>query len=109
MVCRLNKTLYGLKQAPYAWNQKFSNLVLRHGSSQSSEDKCFYVKRTNDGLVYLLLYVDDIILASNCPELLQEVKELLMSSFSMKFLGELHSFLGIEIDRSSEGLYLNQS
>jgi len=57
----------------------------------------------------MLLYVDDIILASDCSELLQEVKELLMSSFNMKFLGELHSFLGIKIDRSPEGIFLNQS
>jgi len=109
MACKLNRTLYGLKQAPYAWNSKFSNFVMNHGFSQSPRDKCLYVKMNGDQKVYLLLYVDDIILASNSRDLLDEVRQLLMSHFSMKDLGQLHNFLGIKIERTADGMFLNQS
>lgn len=65
LVCKLNKTLYGLKQAPRAWNVRFDKFIKRIGFTHSEYDKWLYVRADDKAKTYLLLYVDDIIIASN--------------------------------------------
>ncbi|WJZ98521.1 hypothetical protein VitviT2T_017037 [Vitis vinifera] len=64
-VCKLKKTLYSLKQVPRAWFQHFSSFLLRLGFSCSRADTSLFVFNQQDDLIYLLLYVDDIILTGN--------------------------------------------
>lgn len=108
-VCKLNKTLYGLKQAPRAWNGRFDAFIKRLGFRQSDYDKCLYIRVNGNTNTYLLLYVDDIILASNSESALRIIKVALNKEFNMKDLGELRCFLGIKIDRTKDGLILNQT
>ncbi|KAM1998218.1 hypothetical protein EV2_005744 [Malus domestica] len=110
MVCKLNKSIYGLKQASRQWNQKFDEVITSFGFVMNKIDNCVYMKMINSRFIFLLLYVDDILLASSDIHLLQETKSMLSNSFDMKDMGEAHFVLGIEIirDRSKRVLGLSQ-
>jgi len=108
-VCKLNKTLYGLKQSPRAWNLAFKNYAKEIGLTQSEYDQCMFYESNENIRTYLLLYVDDIIIAGNNRNRLNEIKHLLEKRFSMKDLGSLKNFLGIKIDRHERRMNLSQS
>ncbi|KAK3907118.1 Copia protein [Frankliniella fusca] len=108
IVCKLKKSLYGLKQAPKEWNKKFNECVKSFGFDQCLADRCIYVRKKDGDVVYLLLYVDDFLIASNNEELLHTIKNNLMLRFKMRDLGEALYFLGIKITRSTHGLFLSQ-
>ena len=64
-MCRLKKSLYGLKQSPRQWYLRFDTFMIEHGYSRSKYDSCVYHRKLNDGsFVYLLLYVDDMLIAA---------------------------------------------
>jgi hypothetical protein len=108
MVCRLNKFLYGLKQAPRAWYSRFASFLLSLGFVEAKSDTSVFIYRRGADMVYLLLYVDDIVLIASSDALHQWTIRSLQSEFSMKDLGSLHHFLGISVTRQSSGLYLSQ-
>jgi len=89
-VCRLNKSLYGLKQAPRAWYSRFATFLLSLGFVEAKTDTSLFVYQRGSDLVYLLLYVDDIVLTASSQPLLQRIIAALQHEFSMKDLGELH-------------------
>ncbi|CAM8889627.1 unnamed protein product [Rhodiola kirilowii] len=65
-VCLLRKSIYGLKQSPRHWNIKFNECMISLGFARSKYDTCLYLKRPKSGLIlYLLMYVDDILIMSN--------------------------------------------
>jgi hypothetical protein len=107
-VCRLNKSLYGLKQAPRTWFLRFTTYLASLGFVASKCDTSLFILRRGHDLAYLLLYVDDIILTANSSTLLRSIIASLSTEFSMKDLGELHHFLGINVHRNSSGLFLSQ-
>ncbi|XP_066344408.1 uncharacterized protein [Miscanthus floridulus] len=107
-VCLLQKSLYGLKQAPRAWNQRFSTYICSIGFTTSKSDASLFIYKDSDNMVYLLLYVDDIIVTASSTTLLQHVTSRLHSEFAMTDLGDLHHFLGISVTRDSSGLFLSQ-
>ena len=98
-VCRLRKSIYGLKQASQSWNLHFDEGVKSFGFSQNKEEACVYKKANGSALVFLILYVDDILLIGNDIPLMEDVKASLRKSFSMKDLGEAAYILGIKIFR----------
>jgi hypothetical protein len=110
MGCRLKKSIYGLKQASRQWNLKFDDTIKRFGFEPNIEDNCIYAKFKNGKYVFLILYVDDILLVSNDVSMLRETKKFLSSNFDMKDLGEACYVLGIEIhgDRKNGVLGLSQ-
>ena len=107
-VCRLNKSLYGLKQAPCAWYSHFATHLLSLGFVEAKEDTSLFIYRRGTDTVYLLHYVDDIVLTASSVELLRCTIGALQQEFAMKDLGELHHFLGMEVQRCSAGLFLSQ-
>ena len=110
-VCKLIKSLYGLKQSPRQWYKRFDAFVTAHGLTNSSYDSCVYFKKCDDGsILYLLLYVDDMLIAAKDMGEIQKVKDLLNSEFDMKDLGAAKKILGMEIirDRKARKLYLSQ-
>lgn len=98
-VCKLKKSIYGLKQASRQWYRKFDSVITSSGFTENIVDECVYLKSTNEGFIFLILYVDDILLASSSVKLLNETKDFLSSNFDMKDLGEASFVLGIEIKR----------
>lgn len=99
-VCLLKRSLYGLKQSPRQWNQRFDQFMLKNQYSRSEFDSCVYYKELREGeFVYLLLYVDDILIASKNKRYVDELKSLLSSEFEMKDLGQAKKILGMEITR----------
>uniref|UniRef100_A0A6N2KBQ3 Uncharacterized protein n=2 Tax=Salix viminalis TaxID=40686 RepID=A0A6N2KBQ3_SALVM len=107
-VCLLKKSLYGLKQAPRAWYQRFADYVDTLGFSHSVSDHSLFIYRQGNDIAYILLYVDDIILAASSATLRQSIMSKLGSEFSMKDLGPLSYFLGISVTRHSGGIFLSQ-
>ena len=87
-VCLLKKSLYGLKQSPRQWNKRDDEFMTLQGYTRSERDACVYTKKISTGdLVYLLLYVDDMLLAAKDLKDVKRFKEQLESSFEMKYLG----------------------
>ncbi|KAJ9538813.1 hypothetical protein OSB04_031546 [Centaurea solstitialis] len=99
-VCKLNKSIYGLKQASRQWYKKFDTVMNSFGFEENKLDECIYSKTSGSSFIFLILYVDDILLATNSKNLLQTTKAFLMKSFDMKDMGEAHYVLGIEIIRN---------
>jgi hypothetical protein len=64
-VRKLRRSLYGLKQAPRAWFEKFRSTLLTFSFTQSQYDSSLFFYKTTTGMVFLLVYVDDIIITSN--------------------------------------------
>ncbi|PSE80603.1 hypothetical protein C7G70_19195, partial [Acinetobacter baumannii] len=98
-VCKLKRSLYGLKQSPRMWNQTIDKFMLELGFKKCEADHCIYVKRNDQDMIFVALYVDDLILASNNDELLKSTKEALSVRFEMTDMGQLKYFLGMEIDQ----------
>jgi hypothetical protein len=96
-VCRLNCSLYGLKQAPRAWYQRFTTFITSIGFTCSRSDTSLFVLQCTEGIAFLLLYVDDIVLTASSTRLLNRIIASLRSEFAMTDMGILHYFLGIAI------------
>jgi hypothetical protein len=97
MGCRMKKSIYGLKQASRQWYLKFDATIRKFEFKENVEDNCVYTKFKNGKFIFLILYVDDILLASSDVNLLPETKKFLSSNFDMKDFGEASLVLGIEI------------
>jgi hypothetical protein len=107
LVCRLNRSLYGLKQASWAWYSRFASYLASIGFVEAKSDTSLFIYRRGDDTVFLLLYVDDIVLTASTADLLQRTIVTLQREFAMKDLGALH-FLGITAERRPQGLFLHQ-
>ncbi|CAL8999519.1 unnamed protein product [Prunus brigantina] len=102
LVCRLQKSIYGLKQASRQWYLKFDEVVKSQGFIDNPLDECIYLKFHGRHYIFMLLYVDDILLASSNLSLLHDTKRMLSNYFEMSDLGEANYVLGIEISRDRE-------
>ncbi|XP_019168541.1 PREDICTED: uncharacterized protein LOC109164467 [Ipomoea nil] len=107
-VCKLTRSLYGLKQASRQWNAKLTATLLQVGFKQSSADPSLFTRGTGTEFIALLVYVDDILMASSKLSLIQELKDLMHAAFKIKDLGVFGYFLGMEATISSSGLNLCQ-
>jgi hypothetical protein len=108
LVCRLHKSLYRLKQAPRAWYNRFTTYLTTLWFIEAMSDTSLFIFRHGSDTVYLLLYVDDIILTASSTELLRRTIFALQQEFAMKDLGPLHHFLGITVEHRPDGLFLYQ-
>ena len=81
------------------WHQKFDTFIRGLGFTRSKVDHCVYFKLIGDCVIYLVLYVDDMLLVGNDKEINQDLKTLLSSKFDMKDLGATNYILGMEIKR----------
>jgi len=103
-VCKLQKAIYGLKQAPRAWFSRLSNKLIHIGFVGSKVDTSLFIYRTKTVTIYLLIYVDDIIITASDSAAITELLKLLSVDFAVKELGDLHYFLGVEVNKVEAGL-----
>ena len=108
LVCKLNKALYGLKQSGRMWNTVLSSFLKDRKFIQSQHDPCLYIYRDNPEIVFLLHWVDDIIIAAT-PNLLERVKSWLKNRFHMTDLGPICEFLGIRFKQTDKTITMDQS
>jgi hypothetical protein len=97
--CHLTKFIYRLKHASRQWYLKFDETIRKFGFKKNDEDNYIYAKFKNEKFIFFVLYVDDILLASNDVHLLLETKSFLSSHFNMKDLDEAYYVLRIDIHR----------
>lgn len=98
-VCRLNKAIYGLKQASRKWNERFHEFMSRMNFKRSEQDYCLYFWSGTDVVLYVVIYVDDILIIGSSEKAICELKKRLSSEFEMRDLQEVRSFLGLNIQR----------
>jgi histone deacetylase 1/2 len=108
-VCKLDKPLYGLKRAPRAWYARLGEKLVSLGfyASKANTSLFFYMKGSIT--IYLLLYVDDIIVIDSSSKVVEALLADLKKDFSLKDLGDLSYFLGIEVKKVADGIVLSQS
>ena len=110
MVCKLHKSLYGLKQSGRNWNCMLNNSLITFGCKKSDGDSCVYVIVTNDKLDgMILIWVDDILIATAHKKLLKRMKDHLKGKFKMKDMGKISYFLGIKFVQSHSKIEMDQS
>jgi len=107
-VCKLDKALYGLKQAPRAWFARLSAKLESLGFVPSKGDTSLFYYNKGKFSMFILVYVDDIIVACSSPEATKALLSNLQKDFALKDLGDLHYFLGIEVKRTQDDLVLSQ-
>ena len=107
-VCHLYKSLYGLKQAPRAWYNRFSEFLISIGFQASKGDTSLFILSLDGAMIYLLVYVDDILLTESNSVVLHKLISLLQYEFKPRDLGSVHLFLGIKVKFIVMGILLTQ-
>ena len=100
--------MYGLKQASRQWFFKLSTTIIGHGFIQPKSDYSMFTRVQGDVTIVILVYVDDIVVASNNLQTITDFKEFLHDQFELKDLGSLKYFLGLEVAITSKGISLCQ-
>lgn len=108
LVCKLEKSLYGLKQSGRNWNRMLHEYLCENQFVQNPADHCVYTKVTKTEKVFIIIWVDDLIIAASDLSVLKDVKEMLMLKFRMKDLGKLTHFLGINFEQGVDFVKMSQ-
>lgn len=112
IICLLKRSLYGLKKSPRQWYLRFDEFMISHGYYKSQYDSCVYFKvLTSENRIYLILYIDDILIACKDREEIEILKMKLSFAFEMKDLGAATRILRMQIvrDINLKTLFLSQS
>lgn len=104
-VCRLRRSIYGLQQSAKCWNQKLFGVLESMGFVASSADPCWLALVQNGIKIYLIVYVDDLLMACLSEGELKRIYEALRIHFEICWLGDAKNFLGLELQRDSDGVY----
>nr|GEX84157.1 copia protein [Tanacetum cinerariifolium] len=108
-VYKLIKALYGLKQAPRAWYDELSKFLLQNHFFKGTNDPTLFIRRFQDDILVVQVYVDDIIFGSTHPRYIQLFSDLMKSRFEMSMIGEMTFFLGLQVNQSPCSIFINQS
>jgi hypothetical protein len=107
-ICRLDKAIYGLKQALRAWYARLSSKLIHLSIAASKGDMSLFFYKDKNITMYVLIYVDDIIVISSSPNATAALLRNLDKEFALKDLEDLHYFLGIEVIKIQHGILLSQ-
>nr|GEZ91402.1 retrotransposon protein, putative, unclassified [Tanacetum cinerariifolium] len=108
-VYKLKKALYGLKQAPRAWYDELSTFLLQNEFSKGIIDLTLFTRRFDDDILVVQVYVEDIIFGSTNPRYATLFSDLIKSRFEMSMMGEMTFFLGLQVNQSPSGIFINKS
>lgn len=104
----LNKSLYGLKQSGKRWHECLTRILKEMGFSATSADLYFFTRKTDNSIEYVLIYVDDILYFGRHKNRCDEFAEKLSKHFTLKTLGKVNKYLGVQIDKTKGGFKLSQ-
>jgi len=109
-LCRLVKAIYGLKQAAREWYLAFITALSAAGFERSAADPCLLYKKVGDGMVYILVYVDDLLVVGSSVADVKAAKTAVLGHFKARDMGEPEWFLGMHIirDRAAGTITLSQ-
>lgn len=109
-VCKLQKALYGLRESPRAWFECFDEFMKSLGFKNSKVDNCLYYMDSAKDKVYVILYVDDLLICCKSQKSIEMIKRKLSEKFCMKDMGKVKNYLGIYIkyDHKNNKMSLNQ-
>lgn len=105
IVCLVKRSIYGLKQAARCWNLALNEALGAAQFYACKADPCLYIKCENEDICYILVYVDDLIVASKSANMIKQAEEAIRK-FKVEDLGDLGHYLGIEITKNDNGNYL---
>nr|GEY87627.1 hypothetical protein [Tanacetum cinerariifolium] len=108
-VYKLKKALYGLKQEPRAWYDELSTFLLQNNFFKGTINLTLFIRRFHGNILVVQVYVDDIIFGSTYPRYTQLFFDLMKSHFEMSMMGEMTFFLGLQVNQSPCGIFINQS
>ena len=106
---KLKKALYGLKQALRAWNHRIDKYFLDNGFIKCPHEYALYVKLHENGdVLFVCLYVDDLIFTGNNANLFEDFKKTMIREFTMTDIGLMSFYLGIKVKQTEEGIFISQ-
>nr|GEW06313.1 hypothetical protein [Tanacetum cinerariifolium] len=108
-VYKVEKALYGLHQAPRAWYETSSTFLIQNRYRKGTIDKTLVIKKDKDGIMLVQVYVDDIIFGSTKKSLCDKFEALMHKRFQMSSMRELTFFLGLQVKRSEERIFISQN
>ncbi|POM77221.1 Integrase catalytic core protein [Phytophthora palmivora] len=113
--CRLSghsyvvlKALYGLRQSGREWNSELNDWFIQRGYQRSLTEPCLYYLFEDDTIVYVLVYVDDILVATNSKQFKDQLFMDLDNTYGLKDQGLLTQYLGVEVTHTPEYIMVNQ-
>jgi hypothetical protein len=108
--CKLLRSIYGLKQAGRIWYQLLDGFLKENGFRRCHKEYCIYIQKDDSATTIIVVYVDDLTIASTNLERIVSIKKALSSRFEMKDLGEIAWLLKIKIqrDRANKTMTLTQ-
>ncbi|GKE95865.1 putative ribonuclease H-like domain-containing protein [Tanacetum coccineum] len=107
-VCKVEKALYGLHQAPRAWYETLSTYLLDNEFQRGKINKTLFIKRHKGNILLVQVYVNDIIFGLTKKELCNAFEKLMHNKFQMSSMGELTSFLGLQVQQKKDGIFISQ-
>nr|GEY28691.1 hypothetical protein [Tanacetum cinerariifolium] len=107
-VYKVVKELYGLHQAPRAWYETLANYLLENGFQRGKIDQTLFIKKQKGNILLVQVYVDDIIFRSTNKDLCKDFEKLMKDKFQMSSLGELTFFLGLQVKKKQDGIFISQ-
>lgn len=105
----LRRSLYGLEQVPKVWFENFWKTLVLTDFLQSQYDLSLFFRKTSHGITILLVYIDDIIITGDDPNIILQLQKSLHASFHMKDLGPLTYFLGLVVHKIQGRSFMNQN
>jgi Reverse transcriptase (RNA-dependent DNA polymerase) len=104
-VYRLRKSLYGLKQSARVWNQTLHDALVKQGCRQNEVDNCLYSRKLRGNVIYILIHVDDLLVAGSNEDDMEQLMKEIEKNFEMTNLGGASHYLGIDIEQDSDGRF----
>jgi len=110
-VCKLKRSLYGLKQSPMEWYTVLTEFMVLSGFKRAAPDQAVFIKHSDEGTLLIGVYVDDMVVATDCNDLYDKFKKSIGSKFKLKDLGNIKHCIGMEIkqDLATYHISMNQN
>jgi hypothetical protein len=105
----LEEEVYIEQLVPRAWYSRLDKYLQHEGFRKGSADNNLYIKVTQDGILLIEFYIDDIIFGSTDDRLSQKFAKDMQNEFEMSLLGELSFFLGLQIRQRNQGIFISQT